>query len=73
VRLGLTESSILDLGGTSTSLARKRVDSVALLLVPIRLITTAYQLTALSKTMCRLGAIVAAIFVELIAIFGLRV
>ena len=60
-------------GGTSTSSARKRVDLVALLLVPIHLITTAYQSTALSKAMCRLGAVVAAVFVKLIVIFGLRV
>ncbi len=73
VHLGLAESLILGLGGSSTSSARKRVNLVALLLVPIHLITTAYQSTALSKTMCRLGAIVATVFVDLIAIFELRV
>jgi hypothetical protein len=61
------------MGGTSTSSARKRVDSVALLSVPIHLIMTAYQSIALSKTMCHLGAVVATVFVKLIAIFGLRV
>ena len=72
MRLGLMESSILGLGGTSTSSARKRVDLVVLLSVPIHLITTEYQSTALSKTMCHLGAVVTAVFVDLIAIFGLR-
>ena len=60
-------------GGTSTSSARNRVDSVVLPLVTIYLITTAYQSTALLKTMCCLGAVVAAVFVDLIAMFGLRV
>ena len=62
-------------GGTSTSTssARNRVDSVVLPLVTIYLITTAYQSTALLKTMCCLGAVVAAVFVYLIAMFGLRV
>jgi len=72
VHLGLTESSILVLGGTSTFSARKRKDSGALLLVPIHLITMTYRSTTLSKTVWCLGAIVATISVDLIAFFGLK-
>jgi hypothetical protein len=43
VHLGLTESSILGLGGTSTSSARTRVDLVALHLVTINLSMMASQ------------------------------
>ena len=73
VHFGLTKNSILGLGGTSTSSARKRVNSLALLLVPIHLITMAYRLTTLSKTMWRLVAVVAGVSVDLIAIFRLKV
>ena len=67
------ESSILGLGGTSTSSAHTRVDLVALHLVTINLSMMASRSITLLKIMLHLGAVVVAVFVVLIAIFELRV
>jgi len=62
-------------GGLQLPQRATELDSVAvaLLLVTIHLITAGHQSTILSKTMCRLGTVVAGVFNNLIANFGLRV
>ena len=62
-------------GGLQLPQRATELDSVAvaLLLVTIHLIAAGHQLTILSKTMCHLGAVIAGVFNNLIANFGLRV
>ena len=62
-------------GGLQLPQRATELDSAAvvLLLVTIHLITAGHQSTILLKTMCRLGAVVAGVFNNLIANFGLRV